>query len=620
MDVQTGSPPSVGLFRHGAMREPRTGPMQNLTRYLCAATYLDKDLCDAVIDEYVDEAYRAVVPSHGYDLEPVIRHARQARRMRIVRDTLLVGTWVGLFIVAPFLAVPYVLLFAYGTLLTRVPWRRLSGWRRLGIAVLAPWPLLWILSFAGFGLFAVYILPAGLLTGTATYGSVGLGAALLLLVVMPLSLGLPAVALGHLALVLRRLARDLMPGAHGPGPDPGAGRFAGALAHVRASQDGNITLYAGDNPFIGAGHPHSPDARVWSVVLELDRKASDLLGKPAPLDGPAGSVHVDPVVMHDRIRAKLHEMRDERPASGDGQRPLPPNERIDGLVTGWHVAARGRCVQRPRPVDDLNAVVYDGHPLIDRAGRVPYSTASPEAVEAAIRHPQAGVRCFQRVSIGARGRAITTPSGGVVAPAEDQEAGLSAFVHLAVEGRMLYGHFAATVLPPVRPAFKIVDELPMWDGGKLLGKTIVFGFPSLFSAPLLAPYRLAGALWRIVRATLAAEAGPDPAAQLVHDYGARISVRELAADDRFHDFVQELDVDKYTRLIERRVNEALLDYLGECGIDVSAYRAQAGVIMNEGVIMTGGSVHGQVAAGRRVDQRQGGGGKQRGAGPGGIKP
>lgn len=615
--MQTGSPPKPGFFHHGANREPRTGPMQNLTRYLCAAMYLDKDMCDAVLQEYVYEAHRAIVPSHGYDLEPIVRHARQARLMRIARDTVLTGLSFVLFVVAPLFAAPF-LLFGYTSVVNRrIPWRRLSKLRRLGVVFLLLLPPLWLLTGLA-SLALASMLPGGPSVGVAMYGGAVLGAVLLVAV------GVPAVTFGHLGLVLRRLARDLGPGAHGPGPDPGGDRFRKALAHVRASQDGNVTLYAGDNPFIGTGHPHSPDARLWSIVLELDREASGLLGKSNPLEKPAGGPPVDPVAMHDRIRTKLHAMRDEGRAAGDGVRPLPPNERINGLVTGWHVTGRGRCVQRPRPVDGVTAATYTGHPLVDPSGRVPYSTATQEAVEAAVRHPQAGIRCFQRVSIGAHGQAITTPSGGVVAPAEDQEAALSAFVHLAVEGRMLYGNFAATVLPPVRPAFRIVDELPAWDGAKLLGKTITMGFSSVFSVPLLAPYRLAAALWRIVRETLASEVGPDPATELVHDYGARISVRELAADVDFHDFVQELDVDKYVKLIEWRVNEALLDYLTECGIDVSAYRAQAGVIMNQGVIMTGGTVNGQVAAGRRVEQRQGGtrqgGTRQGAAGPGGGGP
>jgi hypothetical protein len=81
-----------------------------------------------------------------------------------------------------------------------------------------------------------------------------------------------------------------------------------------------------------------------------------------------------------------------------------------------------------------------------------------------------------------------------------------------------------------------------------------------------------------------------------------------------------MDADKYTRLIEWRVNEALLDYLGdECGLDVSAYRAQASVIMNQGVIMTGGTVSGQLAAGGIIDQRQGGGPRQGGPREGGPR-
>ncbi|NKZ02488.1 YwiC-like family protein [Actinomadura latina] len=591
MDVKiSDSSPTVRFFHHGTGRGPRTGPMQNLTRYLCAAMYLDKGLCDAVIKEYVYVQHRAIVPSHGFDLEPVIRHARHARMMRLGRDAVLMALWLGLFLVVPFLAGVLLILCGLFAALHRFPWHRF------------PDPVRYLARVAAVG-FSVALLwsTAPLLALMATVLK-GFGFVLLLFVVVPILTGFPTAVVGHLYLVLRRLGRDLGPGAPGPGPDPGGTRFRRALEHVRASQDGNVTMYAGDNPFIGTGHPHSPDARVWAIALELDREASGLLDKPE------NAAPVDPVVMYERIRAKLHEMRDELPAAGGG-RPLPPNERINGLVTGWHVTAHGRCVQRPRPVDEATGETRSGHPLIDPVGRVPYSMASEQAIDAAVRHPQAGIRCFQRVTIGVGGQAIITQDG-VIAPAEDQEIGLSAFVHLAVEGRMLYGQFVATVLPPVRPAFKIVDELPGWDRMKLLGKAVVAALPGLFTAPLLAPSRHAAAVWRIARETFAAEVAPDPAAQLVQDYGARISVRELAADDGFRDFVQETDADKYTRLIERRVNEALLDYLGdECGIDVSAYRAQAGVIMNDGIIMTGGTVNGQVAAGRRVDQRQSGPGR-----------
>ncbi|WP_147339588.1 hypothetical protein [Actinomadura spongiicola] len=580
--------------------------MQSLTRYMAAATYLDKGLCDTVIREYVYDWHRAIVPSHGYDLEPVIRHARRARRMRIVRDLLIGVLWLSLLVLLPDLMVSFAFALGYWALLVRL-WRRLS-WPGRFLLLLAP----------TFLTVSAAVLAAGLREAAVNAGvppvEFVLAAAFTVLVVAATLFGLfSIVVVGHLALVLRRLARDLAPGADGPGPGGGGTRFENALARVRASQNGNVTLCEGDNPFLGAGDPRGKEAKVWSVIVELDRKTPNLLGKPSSpdplsLDKDAVPATVDPVVMHDRIRAKLLQMRDDSTPGGDGERPLPTNERIHGLVTGWQVVARGRCVQRPRPVDAFTQDGYEGHPLIDPAGPLPFSVASQETVEAAVRHPQSGIRCFQRVSVGAQGQSIRTPDGRVVAPAEEQDTAMSAFVHLAVEGRMLYAQFVVTVLPPVHAGFKIVDELPVWGAGRLVWNAFRLTFPRvLFTAPLLAPFRLVSALWRIMREASAADAPGDPRANLVHDYGARISVRELVADADTQDLFQELDVDKYTRLIERRVNEALLDYLGdECGIDVSAYRTQASVIMNQGVIMTGGSVTGQIAAGERVQQRQGG--------------
>ncbi|WP_147449575.1 hypothetical protein [Actinomadura pelletieri] len=604
--MQTDSPPSPTFFHHGPSREPSTGPMQSLTRYLAAATYLDKDLCDKVIREYVYDWHRAIVPSHGYDLEPVIRHARRARRMRIVRDLLIGVLWLSLLILLPALMVSFALALGYWALLFRL-WRRLS-WPGRFLLLLAP----------TFPALIAAVLATGIREAAVNAGVPPLeyvvAAGLAVLVVAATLFGLfSLVVVGHLALVLRRLARDLGPGADGPGPGGGGTRFDNALARVRASQNGNVTLCEGDNPFLGAGDPRSPNAKVWSVILELDRRAPTLLGEPASpdpsaLDQDAAPATVDPVVMHDRIRAKLLQMRDESAPGDDGKRPLPTNERIHGLVTGWHVVARGRCVQRPRPVDAFTRDDYEGHPLIDPTGPTPFSVASQETVEAAIRHPQGGVRCFQRVSVGVQGQSIRTPDGRVVAPAEEQDAAMSAFVHLAVEGRMLYARFVVTVLPPVHDQFKIVDQLPVWGGGRLVWNAFRLAFPRvLLTAPLLGPFRLVSALWRIIREASAADAPGDPRTDLVHEYGARISVRELVADADARDLFQELDVDKYTRLIERRVNEALLDYLGdECGIDVSTYRTQASVIMNQGVIMTGGTLAGQVAVGERVQQRQSG--------------
>lgn len=616
------------LFRHAPRYAGAAGqPLQNDTRYLCAAVYLDRTLCDRVIAEYLDDRHRAVVPSFGFDLRPVILHALRARRYRLIRDLTLGAIWVISYILVGLLAVALFFVFLCASLIHLIPWRRLSmGWRFVGI---------WALTSLGATLVPLVIGFVATISRQGTTPSgydqvesfdlleslrTDLAPASLLVIVLSMTV----VVVAHLATVYKTLATDLRPGASDAGGSPPTERIRLLLDRIGSAQRGNVTLYSGENPFIGAGDATAPWARVWSIVLELDRPASGafrLGARPReentdrPGEGDAGgkqTVRVDPVVMHRRIQTRLQEMRDEWPPREDGapgpgaSEWLPPNERIAGLVTDMYVVGRGECVQRPRPLDASGGRWFDrGHPLIDPRGGVPFSVAAPAAVEAFVRHPQAGIRCYQRVTVGARGQAVTGPDGRPIAPAEDQNIALSAFVYLAVEGRMLYGQFVATVLPPIRREFRVVDVLPDWDVPTLLLRSLAGGWRSILSSALLAWPRVIRTCWRMAGSVVAADSTGNPSARMTHDYGARVSVRELAAEDGFHTFLQELDADKYTRLIERRVNEALLDYLDdECGIDVSAYRQQASVIMNEGVILAGGTVHGQVAVGKQVDQRQ----------------
>lgn len=599
-------------FFHHAQTAAETSrqPLQNTTRYLCAAVYLDPRIGDRVISEFLDDENRAVVPSYGFDVEPVLLHALRARRYRLVRDLVLCGIWLGALILLQFLAIGYFVLLLVLAGLFAIPWRRLGwGWRLAagGAAfVLVSWAVLGVqLAMSGerkieeSGLSPYEQEPS---RGFTDLLQTDLAIPSLLLLTLVLALAV----IGHLAVVYAVLARDLVPGAARPWPRTFSQRVSSVLARVRSAQRGNITLHSGTNPFIGAGDVTSPWARAWSIVLELDRPATGLVDLAKRRDG-GGPAAVDPMIMHLRVRDRLHAMRDERPPGEDDAAPLPLNERITALLTGMHIAGRGESVRRTRPADPANSAAMPPHPLIDPAHGCPFSMATEEAAEALIRHPQSHIRCFQRITVGAHGQAVVGRDGRVVAPAEEQDISLTAFVHLAVEGRMLSGHFAATVLPPVRREFRIVDLLPAWGAGGLLLRAFGRGRRGVFGGMALPGFRLAATCWAVARSLFAATAAQTSARLLLHDFGARISVRELCAADDFDTYVQEMDADKYTRLIEWRVNEALLDYLGdECGLDVSAYRAQAGVIMNEGVIMTGGTVNGQVAAGGRIDQRQGG--------------
>src|SRR5579875_154118 len=69
------------FFSHAAAPPRDTleqpSPMSNATRYLCAAAYLDSGFANNAI-EHLIASHRAVVPSRGIDLIPIMRHCLKA--------------------------------------------------------------------------------------------------------------------------------------------------------------------------------------------------------------------------------------------------------------------------------------------------------------------------------------------------------------------------------------------------------------------------------------------------------------------------------------------------------------------------------------------------------------
>ncbi|GAB3847898.1 hypothetical protein [Dactylosporangium cerinum] len=71
------------------------------TRRLCAAVHLDADLARRVVAELTGDPRRAVPPSVGFDLEPVLCHALRARLLATARDGFLTATVLAALVLAP---------------------------------------------------------------------------------------------------------------------------------------------------------------------------------------------------------------------------------------------------------------------------------------------------------------------------------------------------------------------------------------------------------------------------------------------------------------------------------------------------------------------------------------
>ncbi|HEX5924559.1 MAG TPA: hypothetical protein VFY45_12050 [Baekduia sp.] len=88
------------------------------TRLMCAAAYLDSTFAQEVIEEIVEEPFRAVQVPAGVDLVPVVKHCLAAQRQKAVRDMVLLATFVVcvLLSVKSFSSMPLLVGFVLGWL------------------------------------------------------------------------------------------------------------------------------------------------------------------------------------------------------------------------------------------------------------------------------------------------------------------------------------------------------------------------------------------------------------------------------------------------------------------------------------------------------------------------
>lgn len=547
------------FFSHEPQRRPR--PLNSATRFLCAAAYLNRPFANRVIKELL-ATRSAVAPSVNFDVGPVLRHCLRARRNSLVRDLVLVVIVVLGLIIKTQPTVEF-LIFALGLGLLFSLGRRRGG--LMGTFVFA------VAAAAG----AVLVLGSiALLFGSLP--SVPLGSHLEqgnLPVVSPngyLAPSRPGLAdslipfilllavawsteFVHLRTIFRTLTQELRRGAEPPA-DAVSGAAGERLAIVEGAQWGNITLHSGWSPFIGAGFQTEAD---WSIAIRLRRNRDP---EEQPRNDDYDYVPVDPLDLHQRIRTRLQALND--PA-------LPENERIGALTVTDRVVGSG--------------LLGLDSPLFDAKLNTPYSHASPEAIRALIRHPQARLRYYQQVSVSDEGAAVTS-HGRTVIESVDQEVAVSAFVYVAVEGRMFYLQFVLTALPPLDDSYR---KIAVKYGASSIAP-LVYALRGLFVSLVAAPFGIVTAfrVWRSERRSekeylsTIRRVERQYQSSLDIDFGSKISIREFATNRRFGRYIEKLDVEKYNMMISRLLLETVQQYLDDKNIDTSAFGTSAANIIN----------------------------------------
>lgn len=164
----------------------------------------------------------------------------------------------------------------------------------------------------------------------------------------------------------------------------------------------------------------------------------------------------------------------------------------------------------------------------------------------------------------------------------------SIFVHVSLQGRTLYLEFATYALLPTDPGYRVIDEV----GGTSIGATGKAIAKTLFTMPqqLMSALRVVWAPAQLLAALRPKKDGTGSAVKRV-DIGAKVSAREIAAEESDQSYFQYQDVLQHSKIIERRLIAAVGGFLTELGIDTSEFWQRATTILNNGIINTGsGSV------------------------------
>ncbi|QNP75557.1 hypothetical protein IAG44_03550 [Streptomyces roseirectus] len=551
----------TGAGEGTAMRNvPLTMPLGrapgDVTRYLCAAAYTDENFARRVVDEVLADEASAVAPSPDVDLVAVTLHSLAAQKLRYARDLRLSGAFALVALVAPLWLLPAAMLVGLAqrpvqpSLSTRghhQPESRVL----FGAAVTAG--IITLVTFYFGVLLSSLPVPGfiGWLLGAYAGGVPAVLAAL------------AAAAFAYAQVVQHDLRTDQLLratmtratfGTVPPPAPPSKDWVTRRLAAIGEAQNGNVTIYSGYTPWMGYGNTVSK----YPLTVPL-----------LPADDPTG--------------------RPGRPT------PFTVTELIDH-VRGRLKATAGEEALGSLTIEDR--VFVNGTTLTDderflRDDRLtPVTRLSPETVGEIMRRPTGHVRHYLAVHVPLW--------GGDVVP--------SVLLHFSTASQTLQLHIDNHVMSPVRAGYHAVDRLRGSGLGSDAKRGVLLNAlgrtgGALLAAPLRALHH--GRFEKLHARRMDDELKAmeqDPG----YDYGARVSVREMALGPEYQNYFQVLDADRVTALIQRHTFAAIREFLDAHGYDTTDFRAQQQTILNQGVIQQGGtSIIGNQAIGAGATALQG---------------
>jgi len=305
---------------------------------------------------------------------------------------------------------------------------------------------------------------------------------------------------------------------------------AEVLASVSRGEVSPVVIFSGFRPFVGAGIPLD----AWNLTVNT-KAPRTTLGTASP-----------PIPFH---TAELHDYVAKR-LNGMGIRGLAMHDRI--YVSGRDIHGDARFL--PAPGDRPSTT-------IDLATIGELEDTNSEFA-----------RHYRRYQ-------VTSWQGDI---------SVSYFVRFTRFGDYLAVEVSSAILTPIKEAYNL--EGGRLRGGswpRLLARALAWTVFASIAFPFVVLARLNGVAegWRARRRVRGQAAGDSS-----FDYGATSTIRELAAQLEYRRYFQLLDRQAYKSVLEKGLLEALVEFLEQHHVDTSELKERQSVVLNNGIMMSGGSL------------------------------
>lgn len=308
------------------------------------------------------------------------------------------------------------------------------------------------------------------------------------------------------------------------------------LAELDDQTEGNVVIYSGFSPFVGSGD----EVKRWSFSINATQ------APPSQADPPKAFGASD---IHRHVVEALEDLHLEG---------LTVNDRL--YVNGRFIRGDERFFQDPGdPLSGLQSNVDD--------------------ISAFIAHPTETVRQYTHIQI------VSWKSQLI----------LSVFVRFWRTTDYLFVEWSYFVLFPLKGRYR---EVAKYNRRPTPHEFFRLVLDSARETPLVwlkAPLGVARwSIRSISRARREQRVRQAIRENLRFDYGATTSIRQMATSSWYGNYFQQLDVERYYRIIDRHLFDSISAFLQKKGVDTSELKLQMQLVVN-GIVNNGTVFAGSMA-------------------------